>query len=135
MSLNTLPTWAKTDDIVYDFWKHYLKSDILIREDLIQHTGLMQELIRMRTDKKVTNKLFKHVLVMTIQGFIDDLATTLPTITKPTQTIITDARLKEVLKPKALKEFNKWMRGQTCMLDSVYVWDFERWILGLEPFW
>lgn len=41
-------------------------------------------------------------------------------------------RIKEVLKPKYYKDFNKFMEGQTVCVDGVYDDDFFRWLLKLE---
>tara|TARA_Y100000034_G_C6859671_1_gene391104 strand:- start:1297 stop:1449 length:153 start_codon:yes stop_codon:yes gene_type:complete len=40
-------------------------------------------------------------------------------------------RLKQILKPKYYKEFEKWMHGQTMDEVGVYEDDFVRWVYGL----
>lgn len=41
---------------------------------------------------------------------------------------IKNERLKEILKPKAYKEFEEWMTGQTTSINGVYEDDFLRWV-------
>lgn len=40
-------------------------------------------------------------------------------------------RIKEILKPKYYKDFNKFMYGQTVCIDGIYENDFLRWIYKL----
>jgi hypothetical protein len=49
------------------------------------------------------------------------------------QYTISEKRLKEILTPKAFKELQSYMRGQTVTEEnSIYDWDFLRWIKKKE---
>lgn len=48
------------------------------------------------------------------------------------QYTIKQERLKEILTPKALKSFDKYMNGQTYCDEGIYEWDFLRWVKKLE---
>jgi len=49
--------------------------------------------------------------------------------------IITFERLKEILTKKAYKDLMEWMKGQTCVAEGIYEWDFLRWLNGGKPIW
>jgi hypothetical protein len=38
------------------------------------------------------------------------------------------ADVEKALSPSEWEDFKHWMRGQTCIKDGVYLWDFQRWL-------
>jgi len=48
--------------------------------------------------------------------------------------IVSWVYIKEHLYIKDYKRFLKWMEGQTVTENGVYSWDFERFLLGRNPF-
>ena len=45
--------------------------------------------------------------------------------------IITWSELETVMGKREFNRFNKWMYGQTCAPEGVYIWDLERYLKGL----
>lgn len=43
-------------------------------------------------------------------------------------------QIKDVLSEKELKDFEKWMFGQTSSMHGVYKWDLEQWLTGGQSF-
>ena len=61
------------ENIVLNFWKKYYEADLLDRHKIIEELGPLKELMSMRNDREIDDKLFKHVLIMWFKTYIDDL--------------------------------------------------------------
>ena len=42
--------------------------------------------------------------------------------------IMTFKELKNLLSKEAHKNLLEFMKGQTCLNEGIYIWDFERWL-------
>ncbi len=40
-------------------------------------------------------------------------------------------QLREIMGKREYDKFTKWINGQTCLPEGVYVWDLERYLKGL----
>ena len=64
---------VKKDDVMIEFWKKYLQSNTLERQQLLMQTSILSDFHPLQIQKFPAGKIRDHYIAARVQNYIDDL--------------------------------------------------------------